>query len=63
MSTYINVVLIKDARTETVEAAAAFTERDQALAFIDECERVETSGHYGYRIDSIRLDPDPLQGY
>ena len=63
MTTYINVVLIKDARTETVEVARAFTYRVDAEAFIAECERVETSGNYGYKIDQIQLDGDPMSGY
>ena len=63
MTTYINVVLIKDARTETVEVARAFTYRVDAEAFIAECERVETSGNYGYKIDEVKFDGDPMSGY
>lgn len=63
MTTYINVVLIKDARTETVEVARAFTNRADAEAFIAECERVETSENYGYKIDQVKFDGDPMSGY
>lgn len=63
MTTYINVVLIKDLRTETVEVARAFTDRADAQAFIEECERVETSGNYGYKIEQIKMDGDPLDSY
>ena len=63
MRTYIYTVLIKDARTETVEVARSFTQRADADTFIAECERVETSGNYGYEIESVELDGDPLSGY
>jgi hypothetical protein len=63
MRTYIYTVLIKDARTETVEVARAFTLRSDARAFIAECECVETSEWYGYKIENIELDGDPLGGY
>jgi|TARA_R110000796_G_scaffold123104_1_gene237390 hypothetical protein len=63
MRTYIYIVLIKDARTETVEVARSFMQRANADAFIAECERVETSGNYGYKIEYVQLDGDPLEGY
>ena len=59
--TNIYIVLIKDARTETVEVARAFTLRTDAEAFIAECERVETSKWFGYRIDTVELD-GPVDG-
>jgi hypothetical protein len=49
-------VLIKDSRTETVEVARAFAHRIDAEAFVAECERVETSGNYGYKIQDVRLN-------
>jgi len=52
----IYVVLIKDSRTETVEVARAFAHRIDAEAFVAECERVETSGNYGYKIQDVRLN-------
>jgi hypothetical protein len=63
MRTYIYTVLIKDARTETVEVARSFTLRSDADAFIAECERVDISCHYGYLIEYVQLDGDPLEGY
>ena len=63
MRTYIYTVLIKDARTETVEVARSFTQRADADAFIAECERVDISCHYGYLIEYVQLDGDPLEGY
>jgi hypothetical protein len=63
MRTYIYTVLIKDARTETVEVARSFSQRTDADTFIAECERVETSGNYGYKIEHVQLDGDPLEGY
>lgn len=63
MRTYIYTVLIKDARHETVDVARSFTSRADAEAFIADCERVETSDNYGYKIVSNQLDGDPLSGF
>jgi hypothetical protein len=63
MTNFIYVVLIKDARYETVEVARAFTYRVDAEAFIAECERVETAPHYGYKIEDVKFDGDPLGCY
>jgi hypothetical protein len=63
MNTYIYVVLIKDARTGTVEVARSFTQSADADAFIEECMTVETSGNFGYKIEHVQLDGDPLEGY
>jgi hypothetical protein len=63
MATYINVVLIKDRRFETVEVARAFTYRVDAEAFIAECERVDTSENYGYKIEEVQFDGDPMSCY
>lgn len=52
----VYIVQIKDARTETVETVRAFTYRIDAVAFIAECERVEKSAWYGYRIIAVELD-------
>ena len=63
MTNAIYVVLIKDCRTETVEVARAFTRRIDAEAFIAECERVETSSNYGYKIEDVKFDGDPMDHY
>jgi hypothetical protein len=63
MTNRIYVVLIKDSRTETVEVARAFTRRIDAEAFIAECERVETSSNYGYRIQDVKFDGGPMDPY
>ena len=63
MTNNIYVVLIKDHRFETVEVARAFTYRVDAEAFIANCERVETSGNYGYKIEDVKFDGDPMGPY
>lgn len=60
---YIHTVIIHDDRLGVQEVARAFTNRADAIAFIEDCKRVELSADYSYSITEIQLDGDPLGGY
>jgi len=61
MRNYIHVVTI--ATTEYVDIARAFTDLDDANAFIEDCKKHEPSTRFTYEIQQLELDGDPLTGY